>query len=100
MIDRDKYIVMKREDLPFALLEALEDSVLDDAVVIRKQDVFAEAGLRAYASNIICTVEILENLPYASVIVDTDTLDHMMEIADFFNGEADNSRGRTHKIPD
>ena len=104
MIDRDKYVVIKRDDIPSALYERMKeypDMEIEDAVVIRKQDVFAEAGLRAYASGILTTVEIVQNLPSSSVIIDLNgSIEHMIELADFFNGEADDSRGYIHKIPD
>lgn len=51
----EKYVVFKREEfLAWAetVTEIMPGGALEDAVVIRTQDVFAAAGLEAYANNI------------------------------------------------
>ena len=99
MIKRDKYVVMKRQHVPDSIMIQIDDLdlTIEDAVVIRKRDIFAEAGLRAYASAILTCIEILEAFPRSTK---TKSLEHLVELADFINGEADDSRGRTHHIPD
>lgn len=96
-IDRDKYIVFKRDSLTAVNLAVIERYALDDAVVIRKQDVFAEAGLRAYASSILTCVEIIQQLPADGT---EQALQDLMELADFIHGEADDAHRRAHHLPD
>lgn len=56
----EKYLVFKRDEFierhgTGKLVEAL-----DDAVVIRKQDIFAGPALHAYASSIQTAIEVVE----------------------------------------
>lgn len=68
----EKYIVFKRSDwdvlrgklsqveIPSILDRVLELPPVDDAVVIRLQDEFAESGLSAYAMNIQTVLDIVD----------------------------------------
>lgn len=127
-IDRDKYIVFKRQEFqemmsllalppwtdqrdgslvgkdwlipPF--IEQISDEVKDkelvDAVVIRKKDPFAASALHAYASSILTTIELLKISG-----VNGDLADRLLKLADYFSGEADDATfglDGDRKIPD
>lgn len=96
-IDPDKYIVFKRDELfgtigMTPLIRAkLDELTLKDAVVIRKQDKVAAAGLAAYANTMITVSEVIEDADQAKVL---------LEIADYFAGQADEARATcTSKLP-
>lgn len=98
MINPNKYIVLKRADLSPRVLDRVEIDALEDAVVIRKRDIFAEAGLNAYASSVQTVIEILRTNEF---IVGDDTIEHLQDIADYFHGEAAESRQLNNRhIPD
>jgi len=99
MIDPFKYVVFKREELDELLGEIAGVDVnhvtsrfaqitLDDALVIRKQDVFASQALYAYAHQILTTIEILNNPNLSLENIDTD---YLQELADFFASQADDA---------
>lgn len=87
MVPDDKYVVLKKGDTHDNLGASgvrcyNEEDILEDAVVIRTQDVFAEAGLRAYAATIDSAREILRmsGLPQVGGVTDAE----LMEISDYF----------------
>lgn len=101
-IDRRKYVVFNRADLMKLLertpgidltgfLSDIDKLELDDAVVIRRRDVFAASALYAYAHSIQTVIEISRS-PEAL------DLEFLAELADFFAGEADHST--QHQVPD
>ena len=76
-MEDEKYVVFKREDFDRWAL-ALPDTQygrmpfsLKDAVVIRTQDVFAAAGLSAYAHNIETYLYMLRPIGQLSFDMDT-----------------------------
>lgn len=87
----DKYIVFKRD-------EFLADGTaaeLEDAVVIRRQDVFAPPALDAYANAIQCVVEVLANNTPA-----TGRSAQLQTIADYFHDQAAKAWSEQRKLPD
>lgn len=89
----DKYIVIKRDtfrnimdgyhytnNVGFHTLAQLERHALDDAVVIRTKDRFAEAGLHAYASAMLIAIDIFGE--------DSENAAKLVEIADYFTQRA------------
>ena len=110
-IDNHKYVVMKRYnwDLFLAGLEHLGVSesqlprLIDDAVIIRRQDVFAPPALAAYANAIQTALAIhVDSGSYVpGVDEEPESVKHLKEIADYFHEQselayADSAR----KIPD
>lgn len=106
----DKYVVMKREEYnqfaahlhaqgQFALLEHLQQlQIIQDYFVIREHDVFAPAGLYAYASNIRTALEFAET---GITIIDPEEKQRLLDFADLLNGAADAwSKRQWFKIPD
>lgn len=96
----DKYVVFKRKDWE-SLKEgqfgrqysAAERFSVPDAVVIRKQDIFAAPGLFSYANAIQSAVEILQ-----ANMIDTSKL---QEIADYFHEQGIEAQHVEYrKIPD
>lgn len=98
----DKYIVFKREEFdkfvtnlliePHILLHKLEEIELDDAIVIRRQDVFAPPALDAYANSIQIALSL--------GAVNMASTDHLRKVADFFHQQAVLSWNAQRKIPD
>lgn len=106
MIDRFKYVTFKREEFERLLSEMAGVDILDavnkfqriecaDAVVIRKRDKFAAIALSSYAHAVVNVVTTLK--AWGGHNVDTD---HLMEIADYFAGEADNAEQMQGRLPD
>lgn len=106
-IDRDKYLVFKREDFDRKLhalflevdpsiVNDIRDGALDDCVVIRKKDTFAPSALYAYASSVQSAAEILADTNYGN----DDVIGHLQALADYFAGEADHARDMHGRIPD
>lgn len=99
-IDEQKYIVFKREDLfskkgfNMPIMQAiLEAMAVPDAVVIRRQDVFAAAGLYAYANGIHTALDISRGLS-------EEERTHMRALADFFSTQAVKSEADARRMPD
>lgn len=97
-----KYVVFKKADWEALQEESPENDpeafILEDAVVIRLQDIFAESALFAYAASIRTSCEILE-----STIGDVDQalVDNLNEIADYFMRCGEMASKSLHrKIPD
>lgn len=107
--DDDKYVVFDREK--FAVWLANAGSGIDltglreipDAVVIRRQDVFAAPTLFAYANSIRTATEIME-MCRAEVGADRSQLDPVADrlnsIADYFVTQAERAAKSASKVPD
>lgn len=102
----DKYIVFKRSDWDDWRERVGTDSAaafrtppsLDDAVVIRKQDIFAGSALHAYASSITTALEIID---YHNVVLGGRHRQRLDEIRDYFFEQAlEADDVRTKKVPD
>lgn len=110
-----KFIVFKRSDFNDMLTLAhgqltvtgatkvLEEGAVDDAVVIRRQDVFAPPALDAYANAIMAAVEIsLEVSGHVGGIdEDPEPVKRLREIADYFHAQAEEAYANSQrKVPD
>ena len=101
----DKYVVFKREDWeahldqPGCMPESLE---VDDAVVIRRQDVFAPPALDAYANLITAAIQISQDAAgfIPGVDEELEATKRMREIADYFHEQAQISYDTFRKLPD
>ena len=94
----EKYVVFKRSEWDASQRGEGVPTLLDDATVIRSQDVFAGPALHAYASSIETSLEILEALGWD---VDSVAVKRMEDARDYFFQralEADDVR--TKKVPD
>jgi hypothetical protein len=119
-VAESKYMVFKREDFyqmmgelalppgsgapedmdcaPIAqhIQGTAEATRLQDAVVIRRQDVFAPPALDAYSNAIMTTVEGLKAFGF----VGSDTVKRLRMTADYFHQEATASWDTDRKLPD
>lgn len=103
----DKYVVFKIGDwLDFwkefpdspdteHLLTPLQRKRLDDAVVIRRQDVFAPPALDAYAN---CIMVVLET--EKAINGNTKLAQRLQNIADYFHTQAAEAWQADRKVPD
>jgi|SRR5688572_12790160 len=72
-----------------------EEYALGDAVVIRRQDIFAAPALEAYANAITCVIDVLTNQSDPS----GKSMD-LRDIADYFHEQAEKSYEGQRKLPD
>lgn len=99
-IDPLKFITFNRDDLINALslgsgnVDDVFAVELRDAVVIRKQDSVAPAGLAAYASACVTVAEVVEQYGQS------EQAKRLLEIADYFAGQADEARLMCSTLPD
>lgn len=84
-LKNEKYYVFKNE-------KGLVGARVEDAVVIRKQDVFAAPALDAYSNAITCAVELMPD--------DSPHKERLKDLADFFHQQAVESWIMDRKIPD
>lgn len=103
----DKYITFKREDfLNFFTLRShgidLEDmpSPIEDAVVIRRQDIFSAPALEAYANSILATVDAAASFAEVPTAEIQAKLKKLRDIADYFHDQASEAWLTVRKLPD
>lgn len=96
--DFEDYLSMRRGTL---LDPGIDDILLNDAVVIRTQDVFAAAGLSAYAHQIRGFMTIISDPAFVD---DFHDLPKLEEIANYFESVAQEAEDRLAigecKLPD
>lgn len=97
MID-EKYVVFKREEFVAwwrDVVEARTDlpAALEDATVIRGQDLFAGPALHAYAASIAIAVKLLNG-------TNPEEASRLLGIADYFSERAAEADEISHKLPD
>lgn len=96
-----KYIVFKQDEFDRWANSLGENDMermplgLQDAVVIRRQDVFAPPALDAYANAMQTCVEVLCNGSKP-----TGTAERLQDIADYFHDQAAKSWTEQRKLPD
>lgn len=101
-----KYVAFKteawekfREELGRDADEFEQEHKLEDAVVLRGQDVFTPGALFAYSNNVVTTVEILRGVVEPSVELEEE-LQTLMGIADTFHALGIASAESQSKLPD
>jgi capsular polysaccharide biosynthesis protein len=102
----NKYLVYHLEDMERFVYDLpagwLNDDFhwikpIQDAVVLRRQDLFASVALRAYAGAVLNALDVLDQLGMPSVVIKK----RLLEIADYFNAQADMAeRDNSRKVPD
>ena len=95
--DNEKYIVLRKDRLPEGYLAVLgsndsthivvSDAVVPDAVVIRRQDLFASPCLATYANMIALVARRVED-------------PELLAIADYFEDQAQLAAEEGRKYPD
>lgn len=101
----DKYVVVKKVDFDAwrethdatgtPVVRSLESKMLNDAVVIRLQDVFSRPAFDAYAASILVALELTKPTPE-----NKETREHLQALADYFHTMAERAAHTRHKIPD
>jgi hypothetical protein len=109
IIHDDKYVVFKRDEFeqwlgtvaspthptdPDEYERAASALVVDDAVVIRRQDIFAAPMLECYAASISVAADVIQQRG------DEVGTKGLRKIADYFQRQADEARDTTSKVPD
>jgi len=91
----DKYIVFKRQEfeqnlsgLPKSVFNAI---ALPDAVVIRRQDLFASPALHGYANSIGIAIALTD---------DEVTRKRLQGVADYFHQQGEAASEEAAKLPD
>lgn len=115
----EKYVVFKREDWddvmrrtqainddrtqglppvsPLAPLMTLNKMEIDDAVVIRRQDVFSPGMLAAYAHSIQIAIKVAGIHEVGEL---NATGQRLRRIADYFHEQSELAYDESYKIPD
>lgn len=98
-MEDEKYVVFKKSELDKWLADVGRDWMMPqrvmDAVVIRRQDMFAAPALEAYSNAMMCAVEALrEAVPF------DDRWERLRDIADYFHQQAEVSYMQARKLPD
>lgn len=110
----EKYIVFKRDEFEkWAEVDAAYGfpAPIPDAVVIRRQDVFAPPALDAYANAILCVVTALEGVKRGAEIRNEkpdrpidytpgEMAERLQGIADYFHQQATMAWESERKLPD
>lgn len=93
----EKYVVFKKEEFDKFLASMHERGAghlpvaIEDAVVIRRQDVFAPAALEMYASSIAIVASLME---------EGEDRDDLIKIADYFYDQSQAAWDADRKVPD
>lgn len=107
----EKYLVIKRSHLDKVLVEVANrgqlnsmiggilneilSGELEDAVVIRRQDVFSAPALDAYAGAILAAVDVIQ-----AADVYHPSVTRLLQIGDYFHEQAKLAWETNRKIPD
>lgn len=105
-IDPGKYTVIKTDDLEgifgvfnhrgdervAAIMDAIGQAKIADAVVIRRQDHFAPAALHGYAFSIMVALSVMDKA--------TPVREKLQAVADYFHEQAVLAEAEAHKVPD
>lgn len=93
MIDERKYVTFKREDIvgPLAFWPSVAPYEIEDAVVIRRQDLFASPALATYSACIAIAASMTN--------VDDEQRQKMLDVADYFDRQAQLAAEEGFKLP-
>lgn len=107
MNDDEKYVVFKRSEFENLLdvhdAWGMEMMRLEDAVVIRRRDLFAAPALDTYANSITIAIDVMcgHDMPLDEAIEASATIGRLQEIADYFHDQARKSwETQSRKLPD
>ena len=99
-MEGNKYVVFKVDDFERIALDKgtaarneFMRSALHDAVVIRRQDMFAPPALHSYANSIAIVARLM-------IYNDPAKSKELQSIADYFHEQATLAEAESHKIPD
>lgn len=92
----EKYVVFKKEEYE----NRLDPQPLDDAVVIRRQDIFAPPALDAYANAIQTAIEVMSSGTQNYATIQLSAIEGLRGIADYFSDQAAKAWAEQRKLPD
>lgn len=99
----EKYIVFKKEEWDSFRKQFRPTSPplpVEDAVVIRRQDMFAPPALDAYANAITVALTVLSEADGGADIYDAEIPKKLRDVADYFHEQAKLAWDLHRKIPD
>lgn len=105
-MDDEKFVVFKRDEFErwasravhqLGLDVPLIPLAVDDAVVIRRQDMFAASALDTYADSIAVAISVMGMCSDDNV---NGTVSRLQRIADYFRAQAELARDTHGKVPD
>jgi hypothetical protein len=94
LIQDEKYVVFKRDDIisvTDGYVTFATDKVLEDAVVIRRQDKFASTALATYATTIAMVAQTTPDEVLAK---------RLLNVADYFQQQSEAAADQGYKFPD
>lgn len=97
-----KYLVFKRDEFDEWYNNVLKDNVpgvpmaLDDATVIRGQDVLAPPALDSYANSLAVVIQVLQQ----TAGVDPGVIDRLQQTSDYFHTRAKEAWEMERRLPD
>lgn len=108
MYQNDKYVVFKREDWEEAMPKYLQQQSargysvplpeeVDDAVVMRRQDIFAAPAFRLYAATIAASLAVAAKIVAPGMVISNFKLENT---AKYFDEQAELSEQEERKVPD
>lgn len=108
MYQNDKYVVFKRADWEEEMLPYIGQQKargysapipeeVDDAVVMRRQDIFAAPAFRLYAATIAASLAVAAKIVAPGMVISNVRLE---DTARYFDGQAELSEQEDRKVPD
>lgn len=95
-----KYIVFKQSDFRPYLDNTFKAMACDDAVVIRRRDIFAPPALDAYSNAIMVAIQgIKAAVGQGNALADPDMIRDLQNIADYFHEQAVEAWTTERKLP-
>lgn len=103
-----KYVVFKKSDWDREMKKYLQDqqrrgysvplpNEVEDAVVMRRQDVFAAPAFRVYANSMAASMVVAAKLVAPGLHLESETIS---KIARYFEEQAELSESEDRKVPD
>lgn len=92
-LENDKYVVFKKEQFDHWMRRVRafkpddHPDMLKDAIVIRRQDIFAGPGLHAYAAAISTVIEMMEGGVIFPMVMEQN-LPQLYALREFFHAQA------------
>lgn len=105
-MEDEKFVVFKRDEFEswasravptFSMEVPVLPRGVDDAVVIRRQDMFAASALDTYADSISVAISVMGMCSDDNV---NGTVSRLQRIADYFRAQAELARDTHGKVPD
>lgn len=108
MYENEKYVVFKRDEWEEAMNDHLQKEKsrgypvpipeeVEDAVVMRRQDIFAAPAFRLYAATIASSLVVAAKIVAPGMVISNTKLE---DTAKYFDEQAELSEQEERKVPD